>query len=290
MIKMTGESVIESKYAKFLITGSTKMGKTVTMMAMALGLMPWQKYGGVCAPQDLHLLGFDEATAQGVNTFFKMLNAPPEAYKYTYWNMQDDVRSAMRTQNEYDYTFYNKVMQVIRDNILPAMHRRPGGVLIPSSLTTLGLALERSVAGPAGIKPGGGMDQSKWGDFARQVTDIRSEAQVDTHHCLWEAHIYKPPNTSQNKDAEKEESLQVSGKAGFNFPNNVGAVFRLQRKRGQVHPGTKIDQMFFDTRTEMAYTGRCVTEQLRPQEVDLTYMISKLGHKVTFWGRKAEAK
>lgn len=284
MKHVTGESVIESKYIKGLFTGTTKMGKTVGLMAQAMGLMPWQKYGGICnRPSEVHLLGFDESAAKGVNTFFKMINAPKEAYQYQYWNMQEDVIAAQRGKDEYDYTFYNKVMEVLG---MIASKMKPGGVLIPSSLTTLGLTLERAVGGPAGIKPGGGMDQSKWGDFARQVNDIRAECQIDLWHCLWEAHIYKPPNTSQNKDAEKEETLQVAGKAGFNFPNNVSAVFRMQRKRGMLHPGTKVDQMYFDTRVDMAYTGRCVTETLAPQENDLTVMLHKMGYKVGRWGAK----
>lgn len=287
MKHVTGESKeIESNYLKALVTGTAKMGKTCALACMALGLMPWQKHGGlVTAPHNLWILGFDEAAAKGINTFLKMLNAPPEAYKYNYIKLQDDVLAASRGTEEYDYTFFNKVMETMR---YVQGKIKPGGVLIPSSLTTMALALERSVAGPAGAKPGGGMDQSKWQDFARQIADIRGEAQIDNWHCLWEAHIYKPPNTSQNKEAEKEETLQVSGKSGFNFPNNVSAVFRLQRKRGQMYPGTKVDQMYFDTRTEMAYTGRCVTETLAPQETDLTVMCHKMGYKVGFWGRKAK--
>lgn len=281
----TGEKISESEHANVLVTGTTKMGKTVGLVASILGLMPWQKYGGICSPSNLHIIGFDEAAAKGINSFLKMLNAPAEAYKYNYWKMQDDVLVASRSKEEYDYTFFNSVMDTTRQ-IQDKMKK--GGVLLPSSLTTMALTLERGVAGPAGAKPGGGMDQSKWQDFARQITDIRAEMQVDLWHTFWEAHIYKPPNTSQQKDAEKEETLQVSGKSGFNFPNNVAAVWRLQRRRGTVHPGTKVDQMYFDTRTDMAFSGRCVTENLLPQESDLTYMVAKIGYKVQFWGRKGK--
>lgn len=283
MKKQTGEKIQESSYIKALVTGTTKMGKTVGLVLQCMGLMPWQKYGGVCNPSNIHLLGFDESGAKGINSFLKMINAPAEAYKYNYWNMQEDVLKVARSPHEYDYEFFNAVMKTIREI---ANEMKPGGVLIPSSLTTMALALERGVAGPAGEKPGGGMDQSKWQDFARQITDIRAEAQVDLWHCIWEAHIYKPPNTSQNKEAEKEETLQVSGKSGFNFPNNVSHTFRLQRKFGMRHEGTKVDKMYFDTQPSMAYTGRCVTENLGPQETDLTYMLAKLGYKVNYWGRK----
>lgn len=285
-----GQDGQEANYAKSLIAGSAKMGKTVGIMASVMGVLPWQKYGGVCKhPSEVHLLGFDQSTATGIGPFFKSLNAPADSMKWTYWNMQDDVLEASRSSQEWDYSFFDKVMKALRQ-IQDKM--KPGGVLVISSLTTLALTLERQMAGPAGQKQGGGMDQSKWQDFARQLVDIRAEAQVDNWHCIWEAHIYKPPNTSQNKDAEKEESLQVSGKTGFNFPNNVSEVFRMNRQFGSKYPGSKIDRVEFDTRPVMSYTvgGRLSNEKLLPKMDDLTLMYYKLGLKVGYWGRKGKAE
>ncbi len=222
--------------------------------------------------------------------FLAACGAPAEANSYTYWKMQDDVLLAGRSTNEWDYTFFNSVMDCIR-RIQDKLSKVKGGCIIISSLTTLGLTLERAMAGPAGAKMGGGMDQSKWQDFARQLSDIRSELQVDSWHCIWEGHIYKPPNTSQNKDENKPETLQVSGKSGFNFPNNVAEVFSLQREFGQKYQGSKIDKTYFDTRPTMDFMagGRLSNEKLGPREVDLTVMYHKLGLKTGRWNAPKKA-
>lgn len=288
MQEQIGQDGHESDYAKTLAAGPGKVGKTVTIMANVMGVMPGQKYGGICkTPSEVHLIGLDQSAAAGVGPFFKMCGAPEEAYKFHYYKCQDDVSAAALSQDEWDYTFFNSMMDTI-SRVKDKCAKRPGSVIILSSLTTLALTLERGMAGPAGAKMGGGMDQSKWGDFARQLTDIRSSLQVDQWHMIWEGHLYKPPATGQDKSVERPETLQVSGKAGFNFPNNVGEVFGIRRSFGVKHEGTKIDQVYFDTKPSMDFIagGRMTNEKLNAKEYDLTLVYHKLGYKIGFWGRK----
>lgn len=292
MKEQIGQEGQEANYAKTLAAGPGKLGKTVKIMSNVMGVEPGQKYGGICkAPSQVHLIGLDQSAASGVGPFFKMCNAPAEAYKYNYYKCQDDVQRAGVSDSDWDYTFFNSMTDVAK-RIQDKCAKYPGSVVIMSSLTTLGITLERGMGGPAGALKGGGMDQSKWGDFARQLNDLRAMFQNDLWHMIWEGHLYKPPATGQDKSVERAETLQVSGKAGFNFPNNVGEVFGIRRQFGIKHEGTKIDKVYFDTKPSMDFIagGRMTNEKLNEKEYDLTLAYHKLGYKVGFWGRKAAAK
>ena len=135
------------------------------------------------------------------------------------------------------------------------------------------------------------MDQSKWLDLARQVNEFRNLFQAGDWHCLWEAHIYKPPPTGQDKK-ERPETIQVSGKSGYNFPNNVEQIFRLRRIFDSPYERTKIDKMYLDTRPSLDFIagGRCFTEDLDPKETDLTLAFAKLGLKCGRWGAPKKGK
>lgn len=290
MKKQTGDTYQPSEYAKSLCVSEAKVGKTVFAIAQALGVFPGQKFGGIVDnPKNLHVIALDSGAVTGAQAFLKLCDAPKEAFGFNIYNLQDDVRKVSTGEDDWDYSLYNALIQVIRQ-IRDEARGTPA--VIMSSLTTMAVSLERALAGPPGAKQGAGMDQAKWSDFARQVSEIRNLLQQDSWHAIWEAHIYKPPPTGQNKEEQRSETLQVSGKAGYNFPNNVEQVFRIRRLFGETYEGTKIDQMYLDTRPAMEFIsgGRMFTENLDPREYDMTLAFYKLGLKVGRWGHKATKK
>lgn len=295
MKEQNGSSYQASEFLKAMGLAEAKVGKTCALVAWTLGLMPGQKFGGVIdKPENLHVLSLDAAAIRGAIGFLKMLNAPKEAFNFKVYNLEDDVRRVSCGTEEWDYSLYNNVLTTVRK----ITDRCKGGspVIIVSSLTTLALALERAIAGPPNeAKRGAGMDQAKWSDFARQLNEIRNVLQQDSWHCIWEGHIYKPPATGQNKNADDapRETLQVAGKAGYNFPNNVEQVFRIRRMFGQsIEGNSKIDQVYLDTRPSMEFIagGRLFTEALDAKEYDLTLATYKLGLTVGRWGAKKKEK
>jgi hypothetical protein len=289
--EQTIESYQASDFAKMLAVAGWKDGKTVFLAAGALGVLPWQKYGGVVdAPENLHIIACDAGAATGVGPFLEACHAPKEAYKARIYNLQDDIARVSTLTTDMDYTLYNKFIETIH-----LIESRAKGIplVLTSSLTMLAQALERSIAGPPGdpSKGGLGMDQNKWAEFARQVNEIRNILQRDKWHSIWEGHVYKPPNLAQG-GVEKQETLQVSGKAGHQFPINVEQVLRIRRMRGDAHGDTGIDKVYFDTRAAMDFVpgGRLFTERLDHKEADMTLMFAKLGLKTGRWGDKKKAK
>ncbi len=292
MKEFNAENLEMSKYAKALVVAYNKDGKTVGLTAGALGVLPWQEAGGIVdRPENLHIVALDSGAATGVPSFLKLCGAPKEAYKVRIYNLADDVRTVGASESEWDFNFYNLLSQVI-GTIRERAARGGTHAVIISSLTTLALTLERAIAGPPGnsSKRGMGMDQSKWSEFARQVAEIRNHYQEDKWHCLWEGHVYKPKESGQNAGAPKPETLQVSGKTGDNFPNNVEQVFRFRRQRGETYEKTKVDQIYLDTRPAMDFIpgGRLFTEMLDAKEDDMTIAFYKLGLKIGRWNSKTK--
>jgi hypothetical protein len=300
MKKQTIEDYVPSQYAKSLVVAEAKMGKTVFLAAGALGVLPWQKYGGVVDdPSHLHVVALDANAAGGISSFLDMCGAPKEAKRANVINLQEDVRRIAQSESDHDYSFYNLMVQVKREIESQVKASKGVHLVLISSLTTLAQTLERAIAGPPGDphKGGLGMDQNKWTEFARQLNELRNLFQQDSWHVIWEGHTYRPPDTSQQggravEGAEKKETIQVSGKAGFQFPNNVEQVFRVRRSYGRTWEGSKVEEMYLDTRPTMDFVpgGRLFTEKLDPREPDMTLAFYKLGLTVGRWGAKKGKK
>lgn len=300
MKKQTIDNYVPSTYAKAMAVAEAKMGKTVFLAAGALGVLPWQEFGGVVdTPEHLHVVSLDANAAGGVGSFIDLCvddkKKRQEAKRANIYNLQEDVRKVALSTDDRNYDFYNLMLQVVRDIESRVRSSRGIHVVLVSSLTTLAQTLERAIAGPPGdpAKGGLGMDQNKWTEFARQVNELRNIFQQDSWHLIWEGHIYKPPDTSQQKGraAEggdgKKETIQVSGKAGFQFPNNVEQVLRVRRTYGRRFGSTKVEEMYFDTQPTMDFVpgGRLFTEKLDAREGDMTLAFYKLGLSVGRWGK-----
>ena len=286
MIETDGTTYQSCKYAKALFASDQKVGKTSFLVASSLGMLPWQKHGGVVDdPSNLHVLTFDANAAGGLSRFLKETCGAPElALKFRIYNMQEDARRVSIQEQEWDYGFYSMVM-----SCLETISKRAKGVpvIIVSSLTGLAASLERALSGPPGQKRGNSMDQAKWADYSRQIAELRNYAQQDKWHMFWEAHVYRPPSNGQNQEQAKE-TLQISGKSGQNFGYNVEQVFRIRRNFGTPFGQTKCEQVFLDTRPSMEFiaNGRGFTEALEPRESDLTKALQKLGLEVGGWRAK----
>jgi len=291
MRETSGADAADSQHSKTLLTGEGKLGKTVFTMASLLGLLPWQEEGAVVdKPSHLHIIGIDYGAITGAKvTLKKLLNAPDEALNFRYYSLQDDYRSTFGRTKDWDYTFYNQTIQALRA-VEANVAKAPGGVhaLLISSLTTLQAGLERGIAGApggeSGDKKGSGMDESKWQAVYGQINEFRNYAQADKWHCLWEAHIDKSVPFGRD-DGPVKESLQIRGKAGRDFANNVEQIFRIKRNFGSQYKNTRLDEMFLDTRPAMDFIagGRGTTENLKAQEPDMTKAFRKLGLRVGGW-------
>jgi len=288
MKEQTGETYQSSTLAKSMFVAESKVGKSAAIIANALGVFPSQKNGGIVdSPENLHVITFDANALGGIQRFLtETCKAPPEALKFRVYNLQEDLRKVSTSQLENDYTLYNTIHQAL-SKIADRVRGVP--VLHISSLTGVAAGLHRALAGPAGKKKGGGMDQSKWTDYGMQLNELRNWCQQDLWHCLWEAHVMRMASNGQNKDDEPKESLQLYGSAGQGFAFNVEQVFRLRRQFGQKFEGTNCDKVVFDTRPNMncVANGRGFTEALAPQEPDLAAAFQKLGLKVGGWGAKS---
>jgi hypothetical protein len=291
MREQTGESYVSTPWAKALMVSEAKVGKTSFLVAGALGVLPWQKVGGlVDRPSNLHVITFDANAAGGLKKFLlESCKAPKEALQFKIYNMQQDLLDTAGNDQGYDYTFFNTLA-----NTLDTIHQRCKGVpvVIFSSLTGVAEGLLRGVQSPVGQKKGTGMDIARWSDFARQVAQIRFLGHQGSWHCLWEAHVLKMVRKGQNKDEEQvTESLQIPGQSGVNFPYNVEQVLRIRRTFNSKHPGSNVDQTFFDTRPNFEFiaNGRGFNEVLDPKEPDLAHLAKKLELKVGHWGQKSSA-
>jgi len=288
MIESTADEYQSSKYAKALAVAEAKVGKSSYLIASALGVLPWQQYGGIVdSPRNLHVITFDANALGGIAKFLtETCGAPAEALKFNVYNMQDDVRAVSKMGSDWDYTLYNTFNEVV--NKVGSKARGVPMVLV-SSLTGLAQGLERALAGPPGVKArGAGMDQSKWAAYAHWLSEIRNLVQQDDWHCWWEGHIYKPPATGQNQES-RPETLQISGKSGQNFAYNVEQVFRIRRRFGLKYKTSRVEETYLDTAPTLDFIsgGRSFTESLKEKEADPTTVSAKLGLKVGQWNNRS---
>ncbi len=283
MIEQTLKTYQSTKFAKALAVSDPKSGKTTYLIAGMLGVLPWQVEGGVVdSPSNLHVLTFDANALGGVQRFLtETCKAPEEALNFNVYNMQDDLNKISLGTGDWDYSFYNTVLQV-----MDKLRQRAKGVpvFLVSSITGLAAGLQRGLAGPPGGKKGNGMDRAKWPAFANQVAEVRHIAQQDSWHCLWEAHVRR----KEDEQGNVEESIQVPGQSGDNFAFNVEQVFKIKRQYGIKHPGTPCDKVHLDCRPSLSFVanGRNFTEALDAAEPCPTAAFRKLGLKVGHWGQK----
>lgn len=263
------------QFAKLYVVGPAKAGKTCYLIASCLGALPEQKRGLVTSPEHLHVLSIDIAATQGVGHFLTTLCKRSEQYlDIQIYDMAADVAKQRTVQTDWDHTFYNAALSQIRS--IKQTIAKKGGVhaVIVSSLTGLSEILQRGISGPPDLsKKGGGMDESKWQHHARQLVEIRDLLQSDTHHTVWEGHMFK----AGSKDNVHDET-GVPGKTGRNWGFNVSHVFRLVRESSK-YQGSIIDKQFLDTKPSLDFTvgGRGITGVLADKEYDLTEVCGKLG-------------
>ncbi len=304
MKESNGEDYQASQYEKGTYLAPAKVGKTCFLVASALGVLPNQVKAGsggiVDRPSHLHIVAIDSSAVTGVMKFLtKTLSAPSEVTKCNIYNMQDDVSRLCLGQSDYDMSFYNSylvTLATIREKVakFPGTH-----AVITSSLTGLAAAIERGCAGPPGsagqrnsngeLSGKGYMDPSKWQAHAQQLSQLRSTAQVDEYHCIWEGHIDLVKSFSMGKDGGGvKESVAISGKTGRNWSYNTDHVFGLKRNFGDTWEGTECEKVHLDTRPNIDFIagGRGYTESLKSKEFNLTEVFTKLGLKVGGWGRR----
>lgn len=301
MKEQTGATYTTAKYAKALSVAEAKEGKSCFLVASALGVLPWQKNGGVVdRPDHLHILTFDQGALTGIARFLtESCKAPKEALNYHVYNFQDDVRRAATADEDYDFTIFNSVIATIGQISEKAKQGGTHAVII-SSLTRMVQAIQRGLFGPPALrdaheddgarrKSKGQADQNKWGKFAQLVAEVRDYCQVDDFHCIWEGHI-QSKRIGEGQNAVQTESLAIQGQSAYNFAINVEQVFRIRRSYGQKHPGTQVDQTYLDCTPSLDFiaNGRSFTEAgLTDHEMDLTSVLHRLGLKVGMYGRKS---
>jgi hypothetical protein len=295
--EQTGLTYQGSKYAKATFVSTPKIGKTSFLVASALGVLPWQKEGGIVdSPKNLHVVSVDAGSLGGIRDFLlKSCGAPEEALGFTVWNLQDSARRVGESAQEYDLTFFGDLMAVFNK-----IQERTKGVPVVhiASLTGVSQALERSVVGPPGSAGRRGQDGkvigkgygdiSKWQALGHQLSTIQNTFQVDDWHCLWETHLDQGAPQMTDNAPEPKQSIKVSGSAGRWWAFNCESVFSIKREFGQRYKETTVDKVYLDTKhgIEVLSGGRKFNEVLDPQERDMTATFRKLGLKVGHWNQR----
>ncbi len=296
MKEETGASYQSAKHAKLLVVADAKVGKSSSIIAGCLGVLPWQIEGGVVdRPENLHVLAVDSSALGNLNTFLtKTCGASEEALKYRVYNMQDDYRKAFQSDTPYDAFFYNTLMATI-SKVQERASRGGVHVLLLSSLTTIGRAILRGISGPVssegGIFKKSVMDKSKWPMYNMQLNELQAHGQSDLYHCIWEGHLGKKLdfiNKDEKGQPEEKDSIQLQGSVGASWAANVEQVVTMQRRFGSTHPGTKCDITSYNTKPNlnMVASGRGFTELLDKDEKCITAMFRKLGLRVGNYGKK----
>lgn len=287
MEEMTGENYQSSPYAKMLAASEAKVGKTCFLVASILGVLPWQKNGGVVdSPKNLHIITTDSNALGGIKRFLlETCKASPEALGFHVYNMQADLLEAAGTPG-WDFTFINTIsdtLKMIQDRV------KGVPVVMASSLTGLAEGMLNGLKAPPGEQKGAGMDMAKWGDFAGQVSTVRNQLHAGEWHSVWEAHILKMIRKGQGGDVEVTESIQIPGQSGVNFPYNVEQFFRIRRLFGQRWEGTNCDKTFLDPNPTYGFVtnGRNFNEALKKEEYDITSAFHRLGLKIGRWNTKS---
>jgi hypothetical protein len=288
MQKVTGKTYGNgSSHAQALFLAEAKAGKSSFLCASALGVLPWQKAGGIVdRPENLHVLTFDASALAGISGFLgKTCRASDEVLGFNIYNFEADARRVSLGSGDWDFSLFEAVTATVR-KIQAEVKARPGvHVVLVSSLTGLVQNLKRAIAGPIGNKKGSGMDMAKWDAYGSMVAELRNIVQDDAYHTFWEAHIER----STGEDAKETVALQ--GKTGQSFALNVAQVFRIRRMMGQKYTGTACDQVFLDTKPNIEFiaNGRKFNECLDDKETDLTAAFQKLGLAVGLWKPSSKA-
>lgn len=294
MKESTGATYQSSNYAKLLAVADAKVGKSSSLVAGCLGMLPWQSNGGVIdKPENLHVITTDSNALGHLRKFLTATcNAPESALAFRVYNMEEDYRAAFKEDDGYSATFYNTLIATIEKVQQRAAQAKGVSVLILSSLTTMGRALQRGVSG--GIVSDGAtikksvMDKSKWPMFNMQLNELQAFAQSDVYHCIWEGHLAKKLDFSDKDETgqpTEKDSIQLQGSVGASWAANVEQVVQMQRSFGSCHTGTKCDKTSFNTRPNlnMVASGRGFTELLERNEPCITTMFEKLGLRVGKW-------
>jgi hypothetical protein len=270
-----------SAYAQALFLAEAKAGKSSFLCASALGVLPWQKQGGVVdRPDNLHVLTFDASALAGIAGFLtKTCRADESALGFSVYNFESDAQRVSLGTSEWDFSLFENVIATVR-KIQAEVKARPGvHVVLVSSLTGLVQNLKRAIAGPVGNKKGSGMDMAKWDAYGSMVAELRNVVQSGEYHTFWEAHVEK----TTGEDAKETVALQ--GKTGQSFALNTAQVFRIRRMFNQKFPGSACDQAFLDCKPNIEFiaNGRKFNECLDEKETDLTAAFQKLGLAVGAW-------
>lgn len=292
MKEQTGLTYEASPSAKSLFVAGAKDGKTTLLLAQALGIWPGQNGGIVDKPSHLHVIAADASAVKGFMSFaLNHLKAPKEAMGFRVYNVEDDVRRAFASPQDWDFALYNSLLDTIRTIQQRAQQEKGVHVLHVSSLTGVAAAIKRAIQGPTALKgkKGSGMDMAKWDAFGSQIAELRNNVQLDDCHAFWEGHLDQRTE-GKGDDEVTKDTIGVQGTVGKNFAMNVAEVFRIRRNVGMKVPGTIIDQMYFDTQPSLSFmnSGRGFSE-LPAKVTDLTAAFVKLGYKVGRWGAKAKA-
>lgn len=295
MKEQTGETYTSSPTSKVAAMAGIKEGKTTFLVGSLLGVWPGQQFGGVVtAPEHLHVVSIDTVAMKGCMDFLiRHCKAPDAIKRINIYNMEEDARAAFASTSEWDFSFYNMLTATYRK-----IHERAlrGGssqvhALLTSSVTTVGQALKRGLAGPPGQldrsgkpKKGSGMDIAKWDAFGSQLSELRNVGQMDAAHCVWEAHLDKKVE-GQSGEENEVDTLMLQGSSGKSFAANVGEPFRLRKVPGQkyqTHP--TVDRVQIETRPSLTFLlqGRSFAN-LADREGDLTEVLMKLNYKVGQW-------
>lgn len=294
MKEHTGATYLSSKYAKMLAVADAKVGKSSSLVAGCLGVLPWQCNGGVIdKPENLHVITTDSNALGHLRKFLtETCKAPESALSFRVYDMEEDYRKAFRIDSAYSAFFYNTLMSTIKLVQDRATKANGSSVLILSSLTTMGRALQRGVSG--GIQSDGTtlkkstMDKSKWPMFNMQLNELQAFAQADMYHCIWEGHLAKKADFNDKDEhgqPTEKDSIQLQGSVGASWAANVEQVVAMQRSFGQSYPGSKCDKTVYNTRPNlnMVASGRGFTELLDKSEPCITTMFEKLGLRVGKW-------
>ncbi len=294
MKECTGATYEASNYAKMLAVADAKIGKSSSLVAGCLGALPWQSNGAVVdKPENLHVITTDSSALGHFRKFLTdTCKFSPQALGFRVYDMEDDYRQAYAGKSGYDSYFYNTLMATIQQVRDRAVMAKGVSVLILSSLTTMGRAIQRGVQGP--IESNGNtvkksvMDKSKWPMYNNQLNELQAFAQADMYHCIWEGHLAKKLDFNDKDDSgqpTEKDSIQLQGSVGQSWAANVEQVVLMQRSFGQAHSGTKCDKTSFNTKPSlnMVASGRGFTELLSPTEPDITVMFEKLGLRVGKW-------
>lgn len=292
MQHQTGETYVPSKYSKFLSVAGNKEGKTVWAVGSALGVLPWQKEGGLVSdPKHLHILAADMDAVAGCKRFLtEFCKAPTEALKFHVWNFQDDIRRVFAENAPYQHGLFMELRKVVDE--IQRLSAGKGAVVLVSSLTGFARGIERSLFGPptgqsAAGKGYGSIDL--WTMLEAQLFQFQNMFQVDDWHCIWEGHIM-PKGDPKGGGEPKPDSIAVRGGAGINWGYNTQGNFRIRRQAGDKFPGSQVDKVIIETRPKLDFisNGRGFAETLAAQETDLTLMCRKLGYQVGHWGAKSK--